>query len=340
VTFSRPEFDGLFEETGLGGLDDEAEIDEAEIDFDTLELDLGGVYDEVDTIRDVLGASDDLLELLEEADEPTQKLAREKLAELSSRVTELLGECLEALSRIPMPAETESVETTASGESEEVVDLDEIAPSVGAAQPEEEVLEAEETGALPVSSPPDAPAVGAGADPARPAPEPVVTEAKTASGPPSIPGAASPPAATPARKDATDASAAEPAQKAEPGSPQPPAPSKGLALVEEPKGPAVSGGKAQEPAAEDEAYKHRAEDEALKALQEFYNAHSPSGSLQKPHEPEFTRMVKQLLGIVKPDASFGDQDFSKRYRHLKDTMAFRKKLNNALTLPEFEAFFR
>ena len=84
---------------------------------------------------------------------------------------------------------------------------------------------------------------------------------------------------------------------------------------------------------------HRTEEEAVRFLQEFFNGHSPEGALLRADEPEFGRMVRQLLGIVCPGVAFDETKVAARMKALRDTFALRKKLRNALTLREFKAFF-
>jgi len=112
---------------------------------------------------------------------------------------------------------------------------------------------------------------------------------------------------------------------------------KGLALAED--GPQIL--RAAEPEAPpEEDYSHKSENEALRSLQEFFNDNSPSGAMLRPKEPEFERMIKSLLAILHPTVVFEGSDFVSRLRLLKNTFALRKRLNNSLTVEEFDAFFK
>jgi hypothetical protein len=85
---------------------------------------------------------------------------------------------------------------------------------------------------------------------------------------------------------------------------------------------------------------HRSEEEGIKALQAFFESHSPEGTLLKAHDEEFANLVGRLLRYICPETTFSQNDMTIRLRQLKDTLALRKKLHNTMTLAEFKAYFR
>jgi hypothetical protein len=77
----------------------------------------------------------------------------------------------------------------------------------------------------------------------------------------------------------------------------------------------------------------------VKELQDFFNDHSPEGSLVRDAEAAFARMVGAALVRVCQGVSVTGADLTARIKILKDTFAMRKKLRNTLTLREFRSLF-
>lgn len=86
-------------------------------------------------------------------------------------------------------------------------------------------------------------------------------------------------------------------------------------------------------------YQHLTEEEAVQQLQEFFEANSPEGTLLRPQERDFTRMVAEIVGVVCAGVTFTPADLATRIKVLRDTFAVRKRLRNKLTLREFKSFF-
>jgi hypothetical protein len=152
--------------------------------------------------------------------------------------------------------------------------------------------------------------------PLEPPPEPVVESL-----PPLVPSAAPPAAPEPAAIPR----------------PAPNAQETGLALAPEAELPPLSAGGEEEPALEGPDYAHRSEEEAVHWLQEFFDVHSPDGTLARGDEREFARMARQILKHAFPDLDVTEAQLVGRIKVLKDTLALRKRLKNALTLREFRA---
>jgi hypothetical protein len=98
---ARAAGDESLDEAGLG----ELVVDEELTDPETLrniELDLDGMLDEVRTIRAELADDRAWLELLKSGGEETASALRARLNETCARANELLRECQDALSRVPL----------------------------------------------------------------------------------------------------------------------------------------------------------------------------------------------------------------------------------------------
>ncbi|MCU0242063.1 MAG: hypothetical protein MUF51_06535, partial [Vicinamibacteria bacterium] len=262
---------------------------------------------------------------------------RNVIGAICAILPKLLRECLEALARIPQPEPEESG-----------VEFPEPAPQPMAMPPAPPFIAPATAQAKPFVLPP-LPV------PAQPAPVPAFLKPTPPAPPPvPVPSIPAPPVAItpapplPAPSVPPPVAPAPPAPPA-PSIPPPIAPAPPVAATApvvsaaapqaEATGLALSGKDAAATAAPPSATQP-IEEEALHALQQFFNDNSPDGPLLKSQEDEFIRMAVKLVAIVVPGVTFAQTDFSLRIRQLKDTFVLRKKLRNRLTLTEFKAYFR
>jgi len=104
-----------------------------------------------------------------------------------------------------------------------------------------------------------------------------------------------------------------------------------------PRAPAAAILPPREPISPDDAV--ASGERVVKELQEFFNDHSPEGTLVRDAEAAFARMVGAALVRVCQGVSVTGADLTARIKILKDTFAMRKKLRNTLTLREFRSLF-
>ncbi len=354
------------DEAGLGELVVDGELADPET-LKAIELDLLGMRDEVVTIHAELAEDRAWLELLRGGEEGTAEELRSQITETYDRANDLLRECQDTLSRVPLH-DDRLVDDLVAAEPEEVVDdvepfaldLDQPPPPPARLVYDEEeafslgdalaqVAVPPRKAAAPSVAPPPAPRPAAVAPPPPPDDEdafslgdvlaqvPVAAPkvaAPTASPPP--PSPAAPPPRRPeevgfsfGEAEAPFPGRPEPARAAEPALP-PPAPTP---AEKEPAPPE------KEPAPEAPAPGADAEQE-LRRLQQFFNDHSPAGSLTEAYDGEFRSRISELLRAAALTTSLSDNALELRLRQLKSTLGLRKKLNNRMTLPELLGFFR
>jgi len=358
-----------FEEAGLGGALEDEPTPERETRLETLHLELEGLCDEVQAIREGLVDDPALKGLLDQLGGPPREKAVGELREMCVCLNELVERCVEMLAKIP--GAEEAAPPDGFGAEAPVP----AAPPPSIFPPIQLAPLAPTTPSVPL---PQAPLVPSGGK-ARPSPPlgaetlpPAGAMRASVSPAPSAPRAsfpapvapvASPPFSgaqtlPPLGAPAPSVDAPFPFAPVAPGGPSPfsgaqtlpPAgapvssPAASATPAPEPTGlelargaPDLGPGPSQEPPGPDGA--HQSEEEAVHHLQSFFNDHSPEGTLLRADEPEFARMVRQLLAIVCPEAELSDSKLGMRTKALRDTFALRKKLHNRLTLTEFKAFF-
>jgi hypothetical protein len=227
------------------------------------------------------------------------------MTRLSTRLTMLVQQCIDALSRVPAQAE--------DGAEPEGLTLP---PHLAAASPSETLA--------------PWPPVMARREVARPTPEAAQEPSSSVAAAGAVPPQPEPvaPMEAPAQR--------QPEKPAD----QPVAARTDVGLVLAPDPDFAAGpGAAPEPVPAGPDYERRSEEEAVRSLQTFFNENSPDGTLLRLRDQEFERMVRQLVSITCREASLSSSEMAYRVRQLKDTLVLRKKLKNNLVLPEFKAYF-
>jgi hypothetical protein len=322
-----------FEEAGLGGALEEGPTPERETRLETLHLELEGLRDEVQAIREALVDDPALKGLLDQLGGQLREKGLSELNEMCVCLNQLVERLVEMLAK--MPAAEETALPDGSGADAPAP----AAPPPSLFPPIQFAPLAPTTPSVPL---PQAPLVPSGGK-ARPSPSPGAETLPPAG---TMRSTAAPGAQTLPPLGAPAPSVQEPFSDAQtplrpggpissPAAPVPASEPKGLELAR--GGPDLGPVPPQEPAGPDGT--HQSEEEAVHYLQAFFNDHSPEGTLLRADEPEFTRMVRQLLSIVCPEAEPSDAKLGMRTKALRDTFALRKKLHNRLTLTEFKAFF-
>jgi hypothetical protein len=313
------------DEAGLG----ELVVDEALSDpeaLKTIELDLDGMRDEVLTIQGELAEDRAWLKLLRSGEEATSEALRARLTETYTRASELLRECQDVLSRVPLHDDrlVDDLAAAEAGPDDEVepfaLDLDGPVPPLSAPSP---------TTRPPAPPTRDGEGFSVGnLEPKVPAPRPA-----PASSPPSaLPAVPMPLPALPPLADVLGFSFGDVEPKAPPARPVPPAPA--VAPPPTPTGPSPRVEVAPEAKAASDP------EEELRSLQKFFNDNSPAGSLTEACDAEFRSRVGNVLRLSSLASSLSESALDLRMRQLKSTLGLRKKLSNRMTLPELLGFFR